>query len=217
MIFSSSKTSAFISAYDRMSLRFYYLDRSFNYDRPENRVGWRSQKNQEARFKALLGIGDLQGQRILDLGCGLGCLYGYLKKNDWKGEYTGFDLLEMMVKGARERFPGVTFEKRDILHDLPTRRWDYILVSGAFNHQVKDNWEWIERTVRACLDLSDKGVAFNLLDARDPDKDPDLFYADLATLERKAALWSGGRYKIVSGYLPYDLTAYLYRTEVTAP
>lgn len=68
-------------------------------------------KTQEARFNALLAIGDLKGKSILDLGCGLGCLYGYLKELGWKGEYTGIDVLDMMVKGARERFPGVSFEK----------------------------------------------------------------------------------------------------------
>src|SRR5258708_28952277 len=112
MIFSSSKSTASLSAYDRLSLRFYYLNRSLNYDSPENQVGWRSRENQEVRFKALMGMGKLEGQRILDLGCGLGCLYGYLKANGWKGEYTGIDLLDMMVKSAQKRFPGVVFEQR---------------------------------------------------------------------------------------------------------
>ncbi len=210
MVLSSSKPAASLSAYDRLSLRFYYLNRSFNYDSPENQVGWRSRENQEARFKALMGMGELEGQRILDLGCGLGCLYGYLKANGWKGEYTGIDLLDMMVKGAQKRFPGAAFEQRDILKDPPTRKWDTILISGIFNHRMKNNWDWIERTLGLCLSMAEKGVAFNLLDGRDDWKDADLFYADPKELERKAALWSGGKYKIVTGYMPYDLTVYLY-------
>src|SRR5258708_30984982 len=179
MIFSSSKSSNSLSSYDKLVLRFYYLNRSFNYESPENKVGCRSRENQEARFKALIGIGDLAGQRILDLGCGLGCLYAYLKESGWKGEYTGIDLLDMMVKGAQKRFPEVVFEKKDILKNPPNRKWDYVLISGVFNHLVKNNWDWIEKTMRSCLSLAEKGVAFNLLDGRDNWKDPDLFYADL--------------------------------------
>src|ERR1700690_4467907 len=98
----STKTP--LSLYDRLFLWFFYFVRSSRFDLPENKVGWRSRQNQELRFQALLGVGDLLDQKILGFGCGLGCLYGFLKSKGWDGEYTGIDILEMMVRGARARF-----------------------------------------------------------------------------------------------------------------
>jgi SAM-dependent methyltransferase len=194
-------------------MRLFYMGKLIGYQEPSHRVGWRSSNTQEARFNALLAIGDLRGKKILDLGSGLGCLYGYLKEMGWEGEYTGYDVLDLMVQGARKRFPGVTFENRNILLDPPRRQWDYILISGVFNHKVKDNWTWIEETLRLCLKLSRLGVAFNLLETHEDNDDTSFFYAKGKDLEQKADLLSAGRFKIVRGYLPDDMTAYLYKRE----
>ena len=215
MAFFSSKTSFPLSRQELLSMRLFYVSKLIGFNSPFYRVGWKSQNTQEARFNALLAIGNLKEKSILDLGCGLGCLYGYLKKLGWKGEYTGIDVLDMMVKGARDRFPGVTFEKRNILLETPRRQWDYVFISGIFNHRVKDNWAWIRETVQSCFKLSRLGMAFNLLESQsqEDDRDTGFFYAKRADLEQKASLWSGNNYKIVSGYLPDDMTAYLYHSE----
>jgi len=196
-------------------MRLFYMSKLIGFNSPSYRVGWKSQQTQEARFNALFAIGNLKGKSILDLGCGLGCFYGYIKELGWKGEYTGMDVLDMMVNGARDRFPGVAFEKRNILLDPPDRQWDYVFISGIFNHKVKDNWTWIENIIRSCLKLSRWGVAFNLLESQSQEDDSDagFFYAKRTDLEQKASLWSGGNYKIISGYLPDDMTAYLYHRE----
>jgi SAM-dependent methyltransferase len=157
-----------------------------------------------------LKIGDLAGQSILDLGCGLGCLYGFLKTQDWDGEYTGYDILGLMVKGARKRFPGVHFEKRDFLAQPPDRTWDYILINGVFNHKVRDNWAWIEEMVALSLQKAGKGVAFNILVTGQGWGDEDLFYADPYELERRAARWTGGNYRLLRDYLDEDMAVHLY-------
>jgi SAM-dependent methyltransferase len=198
-----------LSLYDRLYLRLFYLRRSFRYDLPENQAGWRSRKNQELRFRALMGVGDLVGQRVLDLGCGLGCLYGYLRASGWSGEYTGIDLLGPMVRKARRRFPGVEFERRDILRDPPRRKWDFALINGVFNHKVRDNWGWIEAMVKTALSMAEKGVAFNLLDRDQGWMDEDLFYASPSEALERAAAWSEGKARLVTGYLPEDMTLIL--------
>ncbi len=199
-----------LSTYDRLFLWFFYFVRSLKFDLPENQVGWRSRKNQELRFQTLTGIGDLQGKSILDLGCGLGCLYGYLKGQGWEGEYTGIDILNLMVEGARRRFPDARFERRDILQAPPGRKWDYVLINGVFNHRVRDNWTWIEQMVQAAFGLADKGLAFNVLTVELGWIDPELFYVNPRTLDEKVKKWSAGNYKIMKGYLPEDITVLLY-------
>ncbi len=195
---------------DKLYIRLFYLLRSWKYDLPENKAGWRSRRNQELRFQVLTGIGDLQNQSLLDLGCGLGCFYGYLKGQGWQGEYTGIDILDFMVRRARARFPEARFEEGDILRDPPREKWDYVFVNGVFNHKVKDNWGWLESMVGRAFALARKGMAFTLLRRETGWMDPDLFYADFGDFERKVRLWSGGKYKIVTGYLPEDMAAYLH-------
>jgi SAM-dependent methyltransferase len=202
-----------LTLHDRLYLHLFYLLRSWKYDLPENRVGWRSRQNQEMRFRVLTEIGDLKGKKTLDLGCGLGCFYAFLKNTGWSGEYRGIDILDLMIKGARRRFPGVAFEKRDILQNPPAEKWDYIFINGVFNHKVKDNWAWIEQMSKAAFALAEKGLAFNILDSGVEVEwaDKDLFYANPNILEEKVKQWSGGNYKIVRGYLPEDQTVYWYR------
>ena len=200
-----------LSAYDRLFLWFFYFVRSLRFDLPENQVGWRSRQNQEIRFRVLTAIGDLKGQRILDLGCGLGCLYGYLKGQGWEGEYTGIDILNLMVQKARRRFPEVSFERRDILKNPPARKWDYVIINGVFNHRVKDNWAWMEQTLMSASRLAEKGLAFNILNDEGGWRDSELFYANPRVLEEKIRGWSNGPYEIVRGYLPEDTTVYLRR------
>ncbi len=200
-----------LSFYDKLYIRFFYLVRSWKYDLPENKAGWRSRRNQELRFQALAAIGDLQDQSLLDLGCGLGCLYGYLKGQGWRGQYTGIDILDFMVRGARARFPEARFEERDILRNPPDEKWDYVFVNGVFNHKVKDNWAWIESMVGRAFASARRGMAFTMLKKEPGWMDQDLFYADPLELEQKVRFWSGGKYKIVAGYLPEDMAAYLYR------
>ena len=45
-------------------------------------LGWGSTESQEKRFKALSEVGIDNGDRVLDVGCGFGDLYFYLKKMD---------------------------------------------------------------------------------------------------------------------------------------
>ena len=189
---------------------YFYRKRALEHDLPERRVGWRSRRNQELRFGSLLKIGDMTGQRILDLGCGLGCLYGFLKSQNWDGEYTGYDILGFMVKGAQKRFSGIHFEKRDFISQPPDRKWDYILINGVFNHKVKDNWAWIEQMVSLALQKAEKGVAFNILVTGQGWGDQDLFYADPDELEKKASRWTGGNYRLVRDYLDEDMAVHLY-------
>ncbi len=200
-----------MSLYDRFYIHLFYLIRSWNYDLPENKAGWRTRQNQELRFRVLADIGNLQNKKILDLGCGLGCFYGFLKDRGWQGDYTGIDILDLMVKGARRRFPEARFVKRDILHHHPSEKWDYVFVNGVFNHKVRDNWAWIEQTVKRSLESSNEGMAFSLLNLEAGWPDSDLFYAHPTELEERARRWTGGKYKILKGYLPEDMTVYLYK------
>lgn len=195
---------------DRVLLDWFYRRKLSNSTDPAQRVGWISRKTQEARFDLLLGIGELEGGRILDVGCGLGGFYAYLRSKGWSGSYTGFDRMGEMVEEAQRLHPGVRFERFDIAEQDPGERWDWVFMSGLFNQRVRDNWGWVRQVVGAAYGLSQKGAAFNLLSDTYPDPDSDFFYASRSDLERFCATLAPGRWRTLVSAHPHDLTAFLY-------
>jgi len=200
-----------MSLMDRMYRQVFYRMRLSQFDLPEHRVGWKSRTNQEARFSALAGIADLNGKTALDLGSGLGCLYAYLKARGWRGDYTGFDILDPMVTESHIRFPGVRFEKRDILQEAPDETWDVVLMSGIFNHLVKDNLAQVREVLGAAWPLAREAMGFNILRLEDGLQDPEMFYARDQDLSDIAEALAPEKWRFATGYLPQDITVYLYK------
>ena len=195
---------------DYLFLDWFYRRKLSAFTDPAQRVGWISGESQKARFDAFYQIGALEGKRVLDVGSGLGDFYGYLQSKGWNGSYTGFDRLGEMVEESRRRYPGVRFEKRNIAEQVTDERWDYVFMSGLFNHRVRDNWGWISQVVSPAQRLSQCGTAFNLLSDTNPDQDEDFFYASREELGRFAEALAPGRWRMVSCALPHDLTIFLY-------
>jgi SAM-dependent methyltransferase len=173
-------------------------------------LGWQSRRTQHRRFAVLTEIGPLAHTRVLDVGCGLGDLYGYLQTQDIPTTYTGYDLLPDMIERARQRYPQVRFEIRDVLQGLGEESFDYILSSGAFNIHFGDNLQAVQDVLRDMLAHCSRGVAINFL-KRTPDasRDPIFQYYDpqemLTFCQSLCA-----QVRLREGYLPNDFTLYLY-------
>jgi SAM-dependent methyltransferase len=173
-------------------------------------LGWQSRQTQYGRFAVLVEIGSLARTRVLDVGCGLGDLYGYLQLQGIPVVYTGYDLLPDMVERARQRYPAVRFEVRDVLQDLGEEHFDYILSSGAFNVNFGENLLAVQRVLRQMVARCSRGVAINFLKrTADASRDPIFHYYDpQEMLMFCRTLCSHVRLR--QGYLPNDFTLYLY-------
>ncbi len=129
-------------------------------------VGWNTSHGQLAGFLQLVRLdGFGSGVRVLDLGCGLGDLVGFLAARDIDVDYTGWDICEPLIDAARARYPGARFAVRDILAEAPRERFDFVLCSGALNLVLPDHEAWLARMVGAMFRLCTRGLAFNLLSA----------------------------------------------------
>ncbi|KKU75665.1 MAG: hypothetical protein UY00_C0036G0015 [Candidatus Wolfebacteria bacterium GW2011_GWA1_47_6] len=64
-------------------------------------VGWSDTKSQETRFAAMCKVGDLDNRSVLDVGCGLGDFYIYLKDRYQGVEYTGIDINPRYIEQAK--------------------------------------------------------------------------------------------------------------------
>lgn len=142
----------------------------------------------------------------MDLGCGHGDLAGFLYTHFSNIHYLGVDFLAEFIVIAEARYghlPNTQFIQTDFLTaGLP--EVDIVIASGSLNYRSQNHlhpWQTISRM----WEVAQKGVAFNVLDARTfaadamlCGYDPDEVLSFCREMDSKAEL--------MSGYLPDDFT-----------
>lgn len=114
------------------------------------------------RFKISTEVGIKEGDSVLDLGCGFADYYQYLQEQGLKVNYTGYDINPSLVEKARQRFPYLDLQTKDILQDeFPT--FDYIVSSSCFNLPLteQDNYDFIAEIFQKCYEHANIGVAID--------------------------------------------------------
>jgi len=189
-------------------------------------LDWNSAESQRVRFyvlKEILVYGKkAAGISILDLGCGLGDLYGFLKADGTltrhKIQYTGYDIAPKLLDVARRKYPEAKFEIKDLLADRDVPRFDYVFCSGALNYKIAEKDEqmdYVKEMLLRMYDLSVYGIAVNFLgEGAIPISDPEAvksgryFFFNPEEIV-SFARFTGGRFLLRHDYHPGDFTLYL--------
>lgn len=195
---------------DNVELQKRHYEKNFvSFEASLEALGWRSKTSQEVRFEVLASIGDLRGSSVLDVGCGFGDFYGYLKKKDadlWS--YLGVDLVEGMVQEAYERYPEAEFKSFDILN-CAAGFHDYVIASGIFGLE-SPTWDLYVRTMLTRMfEICKIGVGVNFL-LLNEEKDSDSHYTnpyDMSVLARSIS----SKVRCILGYKVNDFTLFIYR------
>uniref|UniRef100_A0A7C3SQ70 Class I SAM-dependent methyltransferase n=1 Tax=Dictyoglomus turgidum TaxID=513050 RepID=A0A7C3SQ70_9BACT len=179
-------------------------------------IFWSGKRAQESRFETLIKIGDLNNKTILDVGCGWGSFFSFLKeKNINVKKYHGVDINEEVIKKAKNLFnlvKNVTFEKRDILIDpLPSHSFDYVFASGIFAFDGDDWEDYVRDMLKEMYRICTSGVGVNFLKKNNHYNYPTLRYNnpnDVYELVKKEIT-----YKVVlkDNYAIDDFTLFLYK------
>lgn len=176
-----------------------------NEDKYALMCGWKNRANQYDRFEKLTQIGIKSGDKVLDIGCGVGEYVNYLTNKKLKVDYTGIDINQIYVLIAKKRYPNNVFMLSDGW-DLDDNQFDWAVASGVFT--IEANIVFMLWYVGFVMQkLVNKGFAFNLL-LKSPhytlaNYDPDEVYNILA--ER----FQNYKIEIVQGYLDDDFTIYV--------
>lgn len=144
-------------------IRSLYSNRFREYGVSVQTVGWSSEEQQKLRFQILSEIGSLQDTRILDVGCGLGDFFPFLKQKGYRVQFTGIDLCPELVGSARQRFPEANFKVDDILKNTVQENFDWVFLSGALNYRIENNWDYTQAMLKKMFALANRGVACNFL------------------------------------------------------
>jgi cyclopropane fatty-acyl-phospholipid synthase-like methyltransferase len=146
-------------------------------------LNWSAKDTQNRRFEDLVKLGIAPGDRVLDVGCGLGDFLSWLLGQGLQVDYTGIDITPEFVAHCRKVHGGEgRFLEGNILEDLAglaPRGFDWVVASGVFAHRKDRPWEYMKALIAAMMALADRGVAFNAQSTLAPHPERwKLFHAD---------------------------------------
>jgi SAM-dependent methyltransferase len=195
----------------------WYEEKVRQYGFDHRGLGFRNRASQEKRFEALLALGDFQGRRVLDVGCGFGDLPEFLMMRGIHPVYTGLDVCEPMIQRCHERFQGdvAHFICADVLEHEPEQQFDYVVASGLFGLDAEGARERILPTLERLFGWCRIGTAANFLSARYPDPVDSRIYVEPGKAI-EAALSLTPAVRLDHAYLPNDFTLHLYKTPAWA-
>lgn len=152
----------------------------------EKSVGWNKPKHNK-RFKIALDewefLKDDSSISVLDIGCGLGHLYEYLVKNNFKWQYKGIDLNKKLIKNANKIHNCELFFEDDIDSIEINKNFDLIFIIGTFNRKFNDSKLQLQSLLTKSFKISNLGVHLSLLAPWALKKYDSNFYPSLKLLE----------------------------------
>ncbi|MFA6431409.1 MAG: class I SAM-dependent methyltransferase [Candidatus Margulisiibacteriota bacterium] len=137
-------------------------------------LDWNSPDSQKLRFKIMKELFNYGKKAscitLLDVGCGFGDLYGYLKSDGslsrHRINYSGCDISPKIIQTAKKKYPDAKFEVKNILEDRHTPKYDYIICSGIFNirsAEIDDHLAYVKEMIFRVSELATYGVGLNFL------------------------------------------------------
>lgn len=133
-------------------------------------LDWKSPESQVLRYQIFEHLFSIAGKgrhfSVLDVGCGFGDFFGYLKKRGFKFSYAGYDISSRIIAAAKRKYPEAKFEVKDILTDLAPARFDFVFCSGAFNIRFfleDEHEEKVKMMLLRMFEIARIGVGANFL------------------------------------------------------
>jgi SAM-dependent methyltransferase len=191
----------------------WYAERVARHGYDHRGLGFRTRFAQDKRFEALLALGDFDGRRLLDVGCGFGDFLTFLLERGIRPVYTGLDICEPMIQRCRQRFGRgeARFVVADVLDHEPDSPPDFVIASGIFGLDARDARARIRPTLHRMFAWAGEGLSVNFLSSRAPEHAEGRVYVDPAeALEMALALTPAVRFD--HAYLPNDFTLHLDKT-----
>ena len=122
----------------------------------------------------------LRGERpsILEVGCGLGDFYKYLKTQKRDCSYHGYDIVPEYVAECQRAFPQAKFDVRNIFLSGIEGNYDTVVMSQVLNnrYQKSDNMQVMRHALELTFQHTRVSVSVDMLSTYVDFRNPDLFY-----------------------------------------
>ena len=155
-------------------------------------VDWPNTEDLQTRFDVMTTafINFPRPLHLLDLGCGPGLYYAYLKEKGYLKQgifYTGIDLSAPMIKMAQALYPRVRFKTQDILKKpLLSNDYDFVVMNGVLTIKNDLSYrhmrDFAEKLISSAFQTARLGICFNVMNPYVDWCRLDLFHWDLDDL-----------------------------------
>lgn len=177
-------------------------------------LGWRNANSQQARYRTLIKVGDLNGTAVLDVGCGYGDFKAFLDRYFSGFDYIGIDQMPEFIAEARKRYEGIertTFYQTDFsAAELP--QVDYVFASGVLGYRCTNDG-FYTAMIGKLYNSARIALAFNMLDKKHFPQHDLLIGHDREEILKLCQMLSP-RVECFDDYLADDFTVLMYRNAV---
>ncbi len=162
-------------------------------------------RKQNVRFNVIEEIGITSSDSVLDVGCGFGDLYKYLKETiNYNGKYTGIDITPEFIKACLSLNPDLDFRLLDILQEEIYEHWDFVVLSGTLNINIGENHtEFVRQMIAKMFNISKKGVSIDFISTYGDNRNENIYRADPCEIFSFAKTLSK-RVSLRNDYLPWE-------------
>jgi len=175
-------------------------------------VDWNGAESHERRHRQFLRLLDENpNASIIDIGCGFGDFYRFLRATGHRGHFVGYDVAPNMIAKACE-LHGQAADRDWRVGAEPTEVADFAIASGIFNvrgNVTIDVWSrYVEQTIESLSRAGSLGFAFNVLSlSSDPERRrANLFYADPTEMLGYCLSHYGRSVALLQDYGLYEFT-----------
>lgn len=177
-------------------------------------LGWESEESQYKRFEVLIKNVEIKNKSLLDVGCGLGDLYGLLSALKLPVNYLGIDILPDMITKAKHKYPKGLFIYEDIFSKqmstniFPEKSFDVVFSSGIFNLKTTNSASLLREALLTFKELAKETIVFNLLSTESKNKEDEYCYYSQQQVDNllRTLRFDKTNFRFIHGYLPNDFT-----------
>jgi SAM-dependent methyltransferase len=155
---------------------------------------------------------------VVDVGCGYGDFFDFLRGKGWRGSYSGIDINPLLIEEGKRLYPEAELSVIDIQAAPLDRVWDWCFCCQALTSATEavpfiDHFESMLRTMWG---FSRKGLVFNVLSPLADYTHPVHVrppFADALGLVTKLT----NRFTVRHDYMPYEYAIYAYKENAIDP
>lgn len=194
-----------------------YFTKTLEESNDEHHAVAQSELSHFKRFEKILELGNFNGKRLLDVGCGVAGFYKFLKEKGIMCHYSGVDINPNMIASAREKYPEIkdNLLVLDILEKQLDETFDYVISVGPLNLKFEplQNMDFTLRLIKEMVRLADIGAAISMTSAFTRKPNDETFYYDPAAVLSETAKFCSN-IKMDHTYLPHDFTIFCYKRDL---
>lgn len=175
-------------------------------------LAYSGEKSQKIKFNIVTEVGIEDNCSVLDVGCGFGDYFNYLKQRGIKNvKYCGIDISNKIVDLAKEKNSLVNVIQGNVLDLSDDEKYDYVISLGFNAVKTGSNWETLTQVLDKMWKLSKKGIAYNAVSTFSEAKPRKIYFVSPAKVIDY--IMNNLTYKVVfrHDYMPHDFTIFAYK------